>query len=104
MRKGKVIGLLFVFMMIGYFVFPKLIHFLYANATDESEISNNLSRYNIISLELNGLSNQEKPKDSMAILDSLYLWLHVRGISVDEGHNSIGINEQWREIIEYHYY
>ena len=102
MSMRKFIGSLFIIIIVGYFALPNLIQYLYNTTTDESAIRDNLVKYNKISLELNGLSNQSKSKETLATLDSLHLWLHVRGVSVDEGHNSISTNEKWKEIIAYY--
>ncbi len=103
MPKAKVFVSFFVLIVVGYFYLPFLIHNLKSKATEKSEVTFNLAYYNKISLKKNELYGKTKSKELVYALDSLYLWLHVRGISIDEDHKSISTYDKWKEIIDYHF-
>lgn len=88
MKKKIVIVILIC--VLGFYFIPSIVHEIYHSKTTDEEIVSNRELYNSSSQELN--------KDE---LDSLYLWFHVRGLPIDEGHKGVSKAEQWKEIISY---
>ena len=103
MLSRKYLSLLILIIPVGYFLLPDFIHNLIYKTTDESAISKTITEYNRISIELNVSDSDVKSKISLATRDSLYLWLHVRGISINEGHIPISTHEKWSELNGYYF-
>jgi len=92
------------FVLIGILSFkflPTLIHKLYYLKTDNKEILNNRNSYHAIANKINRNRFYDRAEEDHKHKDFLYLWFHVRGVQIDEGHDGKSKFEQWEEIINY---
>lgn len=95
----KLIGIV-VLLILGYVFVPNLCHYFLLKETSNQDIKQNRRLYHKYAKELvldrknNNSSHQEK-------LNSLYLWFHVRGLKIDEGHDPLSKSQEWQEILDY---
>lgn len=97
MRK-TIIGLS-IGILLGYFFLPDLIHRWNLYHTSEDEVVKAKTTYHELANSLNrGVSSAEAEEK----LHSIYLWFHVRGLPIDEGHGGLSKVTEWNEIIRYY--
>lgn len=85
-----------------YLLVPFLVHKMTLWGTPTEELKNNQLRYQEVLYEINGKPIDQNA-DERKELDSLYLWFHVRGLPIDEGHEGVPLSKRWSELIEYYF-
>ena len=91
------IFIIVITVVLIYTFTPKFIHGMIRINTKDSEVTFNRDMYEL--LVDNSFQNLNKSK-----IDSLYLWFHVRGLPIDEGHIDKMIITEWKELKDYFFY
>jgi hypothetical protein len=97
--KNKIIVVIIV-ILLGYLFAPDMIYKAFYFKTKKELISNNKKLYNDIAFKIHSKESLDIKNDRKT-LDSLYLWFHIRGLNIDEGHDPKTINEKWNDIFLY---
>jgi uncharacterized membrane protein len=101
MKKSKInrsLIVIVILIILGYYLVPALVHFYYRSQTSPQEIAKNIKLYNDVSVSI--MKGTADINDAKKVRDSIYIWFHVRGLQIDEGHEGLSKKEQWSEIID----
>lgn len=93
----KKIFLTILFLVLSYHNIPGLIHKINLYFTLDSEIIENRKQYN--NLQLMSYRNHDEQMNIEKQSKQLFLWFHIRGLPIDEGHHTISSTERWREFL-----
>lgn len=85
--------------LLVYILFPRIAGYVYTSSSDPIEIEEKRKEYK----ELAGLKNISiaSKKSVQKRKNEIYLWMHVRNLQIDEGHDGLTLLEEWNELFEY---
>lgn len=85
--------------LLVYLLTPRVAAYLYRSNTDPIEIESKRKEYHeLVSLKDISAARLEVVRKRK---NEIYIWMHVRDLQIDEGHDGLTLLEEWNELLEY---
>lgn len=99
MGNKKTIFVLGTIGVLVYLLTPRVAAYFYRSTTDSIEIESKRKEY--WELTDYAYKNNVKSSEIQKRRKELFLWMHVRDLQIDEGHDGLTLLEEWNELLEY---